>query len=206
MSELSETTLCNDALGQIGQPSISGIDDGSTLANRCNTFYPALRKAFLRAHRWNFAETRVELALNAEAPATEFAYGYTLPADCLMVREYSGGSPSAVIAVDLLLPVTSLFRYKIEGRNLLSNDGQAFIVYTADITNAALWDPLFYQMLAKFLASKLATAVLKDFKLSMALKREAYELDFAIAAAVDGQEGSVEPQYTHELLWGRSHA
>jgi hypothetical protein len=108
----SETDLLNDALGQIGASRITSIDDGSVNANHCQTFYPALRDGMIRAHHWNFAIVRVELAQDATPPAAGWSYSYTLPADCLKVIEYNGGS-LAITNPDLPR-VLALF--KIEGR------------------------------------------------------------------------------------------
>jgi hypothetical protein len=200
----SETDCLNDALSQVGAAPISAIDDGSTNANYCLTFYPSLRDGLLRSHRWNFAETRQELAQEVTPPVTEYTYRYALPNDpyCLKVHEYAGGNPVAVVAWPFeqqLLP-----RYKIEGRFLVSNDGQAFIVFTGRIENPDLWDATFYQLMTTWLASKLATAIHHDQKMSAALLTNATTILLPLATAVDGQEGSQEPFIVNNLLWGRN--
>lgn len=196
----SETDLLNDALGQIGAARITAIDDGSVNANHCLTFYPALRDARIRSHHWNWAVTRQELAQDVAAPAFEFAFSYTLPADCLKVVEYNGANLDTSNLS--LFEAATPFRFKIEGRALLTNDGVVKIVYLARVTDPNVWDGLFYQGLAAELASKLATAIPKDAKLSLSLLEKAEHL-FSIARAVDGQEGSVEPFRVDTLTWGR---
>lgn len=199
----SETDVLNDALGQIGAASIVAIDDGSTNANYCLTFYPTVRDGLLRSARWNFAETRVELAQDLTPPVTEYAYRYTLPSDLLKINEYAGANPVSVTA----WPFENqrlLTRYKIEGRSLVSNDGQAFIVYTARITNPDLWDASFYQVVATWLASKLASAILHDLKMSAMLLSNAVNVLLPLAAAVDGQEGTPDRFIVNDLTWGRN--
>lgn len=198
----SETDLLNDSLSQIGAAAITAIDDGSTNANHCLTFYPTLRDGLLRSHRWNFAETRLELAQDVTPPVTEYAYRYTLPATCLQVREYAGSNPTA--ATGVAFEYQRLPRYKIEGRSLVSNDGKAFIVYTSRIENPDLWDAIFYQLVSVWLASKLATAIHHDAKMAMALMAYATNTILPLATAVDGQEGSQEPFIVNDLIWGRS--
>lgn len=197
----SETDCLNDALAQIGAVAITAIDDGSVNANYCQRLYPALRQSLLRSHHWNFALTRIALAQNAIAPVFEFAFAYTLPADCLKVKEYNGAS---VDTSNLsLYELAAAGRFAIEGRTLLSNDGQVKIVYVRDVTDPNQWDALFYQVVATWLAGKLAHAITKDHAKGTELIRGAIGLLLPMATAVDGQEGTVTPFRVDELLWGR---
>jgi len=94
----SEVDVCNDALSQIGASVITALDDGSVNANHCTRLYPQLRKGLLRSHHWNFAEDRIELAQDATAPAFEFSFSYTLPANLLKIKEYNGATPTTSTA------------------------------------------------------------------------------------------------------------
>lgn len=198
----SEVDLLNDALSQIGSSPILSIDDGSISANHCQRLYPALRDALIRGHHWNWAMTRVELAEDATPPATEFAFSYTLPSDCLKVVEFAGSNLRTPDSIPLL-DTHGVFTYKIEGRKLLTNYGSALIVYLARVTNPDLWDPLFYQVLSTWLASKLASAITKDDRKSSELLNKAVTVLLPLATAVDGQEGSVETIISDVLTWGR---
>ncbi len=196
----SETDCLNDALSQIGAARVTAIDDGSKNANFCQQFYPNLRDSLLRSHHWNFAMKRVELARDAAAPAFEFAFSYTLPADCLKVTEYNGASTDT--STLSLFEAQIIFHYRVEGRKLLTNDGQVKIVYISRVTDPNIWDAMFYQALAAMLASKLASAITKDEKKTLAKMQEGTHL-LSLAMAVDGQEGSIEAYRTDDLKWGR---
>lgn len=200
----SETDCLNDALGQIGAAAITSISDGSTNANYCQRFYPALRDGRLASHHWNFAVTWVQLSPDVTGPIAGFNFAYTLPPDCLKVVNYGGTLPSSPSTIATYTDPYGrvLVRYKIEGRKLVSNDGTAFVQYLRQITNPSEWSPLFYQGLSKELASKLAMAIPKDEKKAMALLQMA-EMTFATAMAVDGQENSIEPYIVDDLIWGR---
>ncbi len=191
----SETDLLNDALGQIGASPITAIDDGSLNANYCKRFYPALLDSLIRAHHWNWALKRIELAQDATAPLFGYAYSYTLPSDCLKVVEFNGANTSTTT-----LPLNIFF--KIEGRALLTNDGTVKIGYLSRVTDPNIWDGLFYQAIAAWLASKLASAITKDTRKGMELLAEAQSI-FSEATSVDGQEGTVQPIITDDLTWGR---
>ena len=195
----SETDFLNDALGQIGAERIDNIDDGSVNANYCQTFYPALRRAALRGHWWNFAEDRAQLAQDVTAPAFEFSFSYSLPASCLRIKEYNGAN----LDTSNLDLINIIRQFKIEGRKLLTNDGEVKIIFIKDITDPNLWDPLFYQALATQLASKLAMAIPKSAKMSEALLVGAVDILFPEAKAVDGQEGVITAFQVDDLTWGR---
>lgn len=195
----SQTDLLNDALGQIGQARIAAIDDGTVSANRCQDFYPALRDAALVMAHWTFNTSRVELAQDVADPPFEFAFQYTLPADCLKVIEYNGANvDTSTSTYDRIV----LSRYKIETGKLLTNDGTVSIRYLARVENPALWNALFYQGVAAQLAGKLASAILKDAKLSLTKAQEGLHL-LMLAASIDGQQDSIEPQVVNDLTWGR---
>lgn len=199
----SETDLLNDALSMIGASPIAAIDDGSVAANHCQRLYPALRDGLIRAHHWNWAMARVQLAQDATAPPFEFAYQYALPADLLKIVEYNGATPNSSTSIYADYTQKPVSRYVIEGRKLLTNDGEVKIVYLRRITNPDEWDALFYQVVAAWLASKLASAITKDERKAKAKLEEAMGLLLPMAMAVDGQEGTVYPNVSDALTWGR---
>jgi hypothetical protein len=192
--------MLNFALSQIGAERITGIDDGSVNANYCQDFYPPLRMSLLRSHHWNFAEGRVVLASEATPPLFEYAFSYPLPTDCLKLKEYNGSALDTSVLPDGVL-VTRFF--KIEGRKLLSNDGEVNIVYVRDVTDPNQWDALFFMVITTWLSGLLAGAITKNINRRDALIREAVNLLLPIATAVDGQEGDIRPIRVDDLLWGR---
>lgn len=197
----SETDLLNDALGQIGAGSISAINEDSPNARWCRVYYDKLRQQCLRSHHWNFAEARAELAQDAIAPEFGWTYAYTLPSDYLKLKQFNGTDWATYF--DPSYPIRWEEAWKIEGDKIMTNAGRVFIVYVKDVTNPALWDPLFYDYVALRLASKLAMAVGKDSAKASALLEMAMGLSLPLAAAVDGQEGSIQPYRSDDLTWGR---
>lgn len=197
----SETDCLNDALSQIGASPITAIDDGTVNANHCKRLYPALRDSLLRTHHWNFAMARIELAQDATPPLFEFAFSYTLPDDLLKVVEFNGAALDTSSLA--LFGSKEAEYYKIEGRQLLTNNGNVQIVYLRRVTDPNLWDAIFYQVVATWLASKLASAITKDERKAQALLKDAMLLLLPMAMAVDGQEGSIVPLASDSLTWGR---
>lgn len=199
---MSESDLLNGALGLIGQSPITGITDTSPNGVWCARYYPPLRRAALRTHYWNFAEKRVQLTQAAVAPAFEFAYAYGLPADYIRIKEYNGSLVN-LSAVDPAYWNTLLGRFKIEGNQLLTNDGEVKVVYTYDEDNPARWDPLFWQLMETWLASKLAMAITRDPGKSLKLMQDVINLLLPFAASVDSQDGYTTPYISDDLTWGR---
>ncbi len=195
----SESDLLNDSLSQFGATPIRTINDGSVNAGHCLRLYPALRKAALRLHHWNFATTRAALVQDT-APPFEFAFAYTLPTDYIKLTEYNGASLDTTNTTTLAL---ILQRFKIESRRLLTNDGEVKIVYIWDVTDPNLWDPLFYQFMAGWLSSKLVSAIAKDDGKARSALQNAFNVLLPMALAADGQEGTITTLQSDELTWGR---
>jgi hypothetical protein len=172
----SETDLCNDALGQLGEKPITAIDDGTAAANLCQAFLPALRDDALVEHHWNFNMKHIELALDDPAVKSDYIYSYALPADCLKVIQLNASDRVA---------------WDVEAGHLVTNEGSATIKYLSRVLNPSLWHPKFYQALATGLASKLAGPIANNYGAAAKL----YDLSVSkmdMAKSIDGQEGSVK--------------
>jgi hypothetical protein len=154
-------------------------------------------------NNWNFAVWRAELAQDAIPPAFEFAFSYSLPADFVKMIEFNGGGTPLVPAPGFINLYPYISRYVIEGKKLLTNDPQAFVKYLRDINNPDLWDPLFYQIAAAWLTSKLATAITKSEKLAMSKMEEVMKILLPMGINVDGQEGTELPDRIDTLIRNR---
>lgn len=202
----SETDLCNDALGQVGLSMIGSLDEQSNQARRCRIFYYPLRDGLQRMHKWNFCLQRVTLAQAAVAPIG-FTYAYQLPSDCLRVWEFNGSGIASLSSVQAFIEGHFNYHYaptfKLEKRQILSNEGTAAILYSQRNTNPSEWDPLFYQVVATWLAGKLAMGIPKSGRLANDLIAQAVNVLLPMALAADGQEGSTEPFYSGSLIVGR---
>lgn len=197
----SETDFLNGALGLCSSSRITHIDDGSANANWCKVYWPPLRKSMIRMHHWNFAEDRATLGLSATPPKFEFAFAFDLPPDLLKIKEYNGAN--TIFLSDQTYWMNMGGRYKIEGRQLFSNEGEVKIVYLKDVENPDIWDSLFYQAAESWLASKLALAISKDARKSGELFQRTIGLLLPFGLSVDGQEGTVTPYIVDDLIWGR---
>lgn len=197
----TQTDCLNDALGQIGASRITAIDDGSINANFCSTFYPALLDMILRLAHWNFASGRAVLAQDPVPPLFQFTFSYPLPSDFIKIRDYNGVAMSFVPSnLAYFIPPQV---YAIEGHFLYTNDGEVKITYTKRVTDPNLWDPIFYQIVATWLSSKLASAIPKDHTLAAKKLQEVAGMLLPFGVSIDGQEGSIIRYDVPDLTWGR---
>ena len=133
----SEVSLCNLALQKLGAARIVALTENSRNAKSVNACYESQRNNELRKHLWNFARKRVSLAASSVAPAFMYTSAFPLPSDFLR----------------LIKPARLGLDWHIEqhdgGVAILTNDGAPLEVrYLAIVTNPALFDPCFVEMLA----------------------------------------------------------
>lgn len=163
---------CNSALQRVGAASILSLSDNSPEARACSVAYDSNRRDELRKHSWAFAIKRAVLSPDATAPAFDFTYAFTLPTDCLRV----------------LRPPTPNLDWMIEGRKILTNDGDTlYLRYIADIEDAAQWDPSFYNVVAGALAVDICERLTQSNQKKQVLEQQ-YELDVRMARRVNAFE------------------
>ena len=174
----TDVEICNSAIAKVRGRRILTLSDDTTEARLCSALYPVLRKKLLRAHPWNFSKRRAELAQDAAAPEWGYAYKYQLPSDCLKLLETD-------------IPYNSDWALE-EDSFILSDTSTVFVLYVADITDAARFDALFAEVLAYMLAAELALPITGGAAIAKAMKEAAKE-ELAQARSMNAQErGSVK--------------
>ena len=142
----SEVELCNVALRRLGDARrITSLDDGSSEAEACRTLYPVIRDRVLRGHTWNFSTRRVLLAEDAVEPISEFENAFVLPNDFIRIRQ-----------VQTTEDGNFGDQYRLEGRRILTDYDEVWLVYQSIVTDVTLFPPDLYDALAYLLASDLA--------------------------------------------------
>jgi hypothetical protein len=143
---------------------------------------------------------------SAAYPAPPWLYEYLLPADCISPRYVAALPSSAIPAVPIFssqttysLPLVQGAAVKFitaigadpDGNNvkvLLTNQSQAILVYTAQITNTELWDPGFEQAFVYSLAGYLAIPLTGEKGVAKT-NFDIANQKIAEARASDGNEG-----------------
>lgn len=188
----SVISICNMALGWIGTNSIASLTQNDPGARACNQFYDMARQQTLRDHPWNFAQSRIALAA-VDVPDTypEYAYAYAWPDKCIRahkVRNDAGDYDFEVV----LSPDGS-------GRMILTNAQNAVLLYTADVADPTLFDPLYTRALARRLAADMGKVFFKNNAQTMQELETYYANEVRKAQAMDAREG--KPDAEEEIPW-----
>lgn len=184
----SVVDICNEAMDLLGAATITSLTENSKEARLCNRKFDTVRDAVLRAHPWNCAISRTELAADSTAPAFGFTYKYPLPTDpyCLRVLSFWNSNVNNELAA-----YDSNVMFKIEGRNVLSNEGTCNIIYISRVTDTEQFDTLLSAAIAHRLAADTAYAITGSNSVSQQMFA-LYESRLKEAKGVDSMEGYPE--------------
>lgn len=192
----SVVDICNEALDLLGAQTITALSENSQEARLCNRRFATVRDAVLRAHPWNIAITRKQLAKDATSPAFGFTNQYTLPTDpyCLRVLSFwDANVDNEVAAYD------SRTSFKIEGRKVLSDAGECRITYIGRITDTEQYDSLLSSTVAHRLASEIAYAVTGSNSLANGMQ-QLYEARLREARSIDAMEGTPDRIIANDFI------
>jgi len=153
----SVVDMCNSALNLLGASTISALTDDSKNARLCNQRYESVRNRVFRSHAWNCLHKRVQLAQNSTAPVVEYDHAYALPSDCLRVLKiHNGTTDSIATALD----------YKLEGRNIVTDQDTIFLIYIALDTDPNNYDTYLREAISHQLAADLCYAITNNAALA----------------------------------------
>jgi hypothetical protein len=168
----SVVQICNSALNQLGASSITALTENSKNARICNERYETIRDAVYRSHPWNCLVKRVQLAQDSDTPAWGFTYQYTLPSDCLRVLQIKDYNSD----------------YKIEGRKLLIEESEVYLIYLAIETDVNQLDILLRETISAALAQDISYAITSNLQVAK-LMAEKYQAKLSEARHTDASEG-----------------
>ena len=153
----SVVNMCNSALNLLGASTISALTDDTKNARLCNQRYEPVRNRVFRSHAWNCLHKRVQLAQNSTAPVVEYDHAYALPSDCLRVLKIHNGTTDSI--------ATSL-DYKLEGRNIVTDEGTVYLIYIALITDPNEFDVYLQESISHQLAADICYGITSNATLA----------------------------------------
>lgn len=121
-------SIANRVASRIGEDDqIRAPDQDSHVARTIAAVWNLTRQEAIRAHSWNMAMARAELAAEVTSDTLfPFAHAFRLPATCLRLIEVLNASNDA---------------WQLESGRILANDpGPLFIRYLRDVEEPAEWD------------------------------------------------------------------
>lgn len=182
----SEVEICNEALTAIGENTILSLEDDMKTARLCKLKYNNKRDYLLRRYIWNFATKRTTLAPDTTAPEYEFSAQFTLPTDCVQLRELYPNSIS----------------YSIENNKILCDETVLYIKYTYRVTNTNSMDSIFRETLAALMARELAVPLADSVNLTKQMD-EMYEVKLSEARYAGSIENELEDLETDDWIESR---
>ena len=208
----SAVDICNLALAHLGDAAtVASIDppEGSIQAEHCARFYPIARDSLLERNTWGFATKRVALALLADLTTsgqTEWDYVYQQPSDAVNII--------AVLPPDAMDDYSDYYgakhgyvpqQYSCElynGKEAIYTDQEdAYLRYSALVSNPALFSPLFTETLSWKLASMLAGPVIKGDAGQAEAQRCLMVAENLLKQAIASDAGQRRIQPVHRAPW-----
>ena len=189
----SAVNICNSALNLLGASTISALTEDTKNARLCNQRYEPVRNRVFRGHNWNCLIKRVQLAANSTDPVVEYAKSYALPSDCLRVLKIHNGTTDS-IASDL--------DYKIEGKNIVTDQTTVYLVYIALDTDPNNYDTYLREAISHQLAADLAYAITNNATLANNYMTRADER-LREARFIDATENSLDTVEANEFTDAR---
>lgn len=191
----SVVDICNEAMDLLGAATITSLTENSKEARLCNRRFETVRDAVLRAHNWNVAIVRKQLAKDSTSPAFGFTNQFTLPTEpyCLRVISLHTSNVDNEIS-----PYDVQSMFKIEGRKVLTDEGTCRIIYIGRITDTEQYDPLLSSTIAYKLASETAYAITGSTTVSQQIF-QLYQQRLSEARSMDAIEGKPDRIITEDF-------
>lgn len=175
---MTSTDVANKAINEnLGVPTIDDIDDveDPSAVNAKKAYEPA-RKLYLRMADPSFARKEVALALATGETSIKYDYVYGYPAGGLFLREIWNGTTNNDPRIEYEIGLHSSGSSNV----ILTDQADAVIFQTVDVTNLNLWQPDDITALALLWAMNLAMPLKRDRQLRLQM-REEYLAALAIA-------------------------
>ena len=185
--------IANNALNILGASTISSLTEDTKNARICNQRFENVRNRVFRGHPWNCLIKRVQLAQNSTAPVIEYTYAYALPSDFLRCLKIHNGTTDSV---------ASNLDFKVEGKNIVTDEATVYLVYIAKDTDPNNYDSYLYEVLGYQLAADIAYGITNNATLAKNLLVDADE-KLRESRFVDATENSTDTVEASEFTNAR---
>jgi hypothetical protein len=193
----SVVSICNNAIIKVGGKLITSLNDATNEAKVCRTLYEDVRNAVFREHPWNCITDRKVLNELSTTPEFGFDHQYQLPTDCVRVLTLND-ERFPLIRNGMVYPGLDQKRFRIEGRKILTDEGEAKILYISKVDDPNQYDPLLLEAVATRLAAEIAYPVTRNASLVTQMWNN-YHSKFGIGRSVDGMEGTLDGFESDEI-------
>lgn len=187
----SEVEIANLALSMLGAESIRNFEEINKRARLAKNLFNFSRDHLLGQIVWTFANGYKQLnEVDLEGVSIpEGTKAYQLPEDCLVPNDID--------------PKGSKSFWEIRGNVLYTNRSPVFLHYTKKVVNTELFTVTFVNVLASYLAYRLAPAISQNPKLT-AQMREGYMMaiqeSYGVETAKDTTYKHPDAQYNNDTF------
>ncbi len=169
--------ICNNALLDLGEDSITSLTDNTKAARLCNQRWPSVRDAVLRAHPWNCCMAQAELAAASESAIWRWDFRYVLPTDLVRLVRVATASEQEVD------------QWEVQGRVLLCDEeAPLYLAYVRREQDPQKYDALLSETLSARLSAVLAYPLSGSSSLAEGYWKT-YREKLREARGVDAREG-----------------
>ena len=188
---VSEVSICNQALGWLGQSPIISLDDRSKTAELCKQNYAFIRDAVIEERMWTFAKGRFR-SETQNRDEWGIQYVHAIPQDWIgvyRVYNYINGRDDKRTSRG----------WDREGDFIIANESVVYLEGTVRVTDTSKFTPMFVQCLATRIAADLAIPITQSEK-QQGIQWQLYSAKLEEAAVRDGQQGSNEHITQRQLI------
>ena len=200
---MTNTQIANLALRHLGATKlIADLDsEDSKEARAVRSFYDLALDEMLRAAKWGFATTHVDLSLVDEDPTDEWAYSYAYPSNCLMIHRIMSGARND--SRETRVPFQVIYS---ANQTLIYTDMEdASVEYTYRVSETARFTPEFTSAFAMLIAAYIAPNMTAGDPAKFGERALGlYQLAFARAAAMSRNEEQPDIEPGGSLLNARA--
>ena len=189
---ISETQICNKALGWLGAKKITSltIEEDSVEWDLCDQNYDSLRDAVMEEREWTFAVKRISLLPSTE----EIAFGnetkFLKPSDTLRILSVHepGSLENAGPIARGIHDKSQIPDWEVEGDFIICVADKIEVRYLRQIKDPSRYSPNFVEAFAQRLAAEFSPTLTESKTLTESMWA-GYEFKLGKSAVLDGMQG-----------------
>lgn len=144
----SDVSIVNQALSQLGEQSITSLDDDTPTAKIAKLIYAPTRDSMIQSHNWTFATRWYDLPKMANPPLCSYTNVFPLPPEVDRVI-FAGTSNDQNYPIE----------YAIDCAGVTTNSDTCVVQTIVQVTDPQAFSKLFTQALVARLAAEMCIAV-----------------------------------------------
>lgn len=196
MSDTSEVSICNMALGELGQPPITSLTQQGKAAALCNQWYDAARRELMASAPWPCCKRWAGGVRMGSDPMPPWQFAYVYPSDALRVhhikRDFTHEKPP---------PFEISLQSLSDTKQINTNHATPIFIYSVDMEDPSRFDQDFVQALSKMLAAKMCMVLTKNLKMKVDLERAAMgAASIALANTFNEEVEDVEKEPFYQVV------